>query len=634
MALTVAGIANSTVGQTISTGIDKYSKAKDFVQRFGASARENEKFLTADKVDPNSYILNFYYSFLLGNNNLPINSLWIVKMDPMPTANNILKIKNDTIHQGLGSMDYARSEAYGSRQEKGILFAHGVNVPGDAIETEKVGYNNSGYVRGTISNGKTDYDKFSIVFLENTISFVDLYLRPWIAAIGKEGLLNSSFKTKITVEQLTKMDKYVQFAPRKSITFHNCSPVSVYSQEYNYSGSDVLVRRQVQFNFDWYTIDDIAQPFITQPGYELAPSEEAKKRIAKLGGELNKNSFQKFIEGSIDQAKQYGKNLIFNTAGSMINSVEGAVGDVVGSLVTQAKAAGWDIANSISGAVSDAMTDMANSVLDRTGLEDNPTHGNSAAEIMAGAADTPGYRGNSTRFTLGQPTRIDVAKKIGENDTPSFANIREIDAKIVVDPPVTDVTPPHIPTDAKVINPDDVTNFLNIKGTVLDVRLKSINQEDTPYFKGPVSNIKEKSINEDDTPKIPHTQASQTVIKSDDHITLAMDKSSQKVIKQDDLPSKISTSEIPVNQDDVPSKYSAVEIPVNLNDYLEKNHAGTKLVTIKENDTRDSINFKSVKINENDNLNDDYKSPMLVKVKTNQINFDSLSYVEVKAKNP
>lgn len=139
-------------------------------------------------------------------------------------------------------------------KSKGVfLWTRGVSFVGDGLNSSRVGVSQSGSIKGLITDSRTDFNTVNITFLESNVSFVDGVLRPWSVLVGYKSLKDISLRCDIEFYALEKWSLMSPLRVRKSLLLRNAVPVSIDSEELNYSG-DKLIERQIQFAFDRYEI--------------------------------------------------------------------------------------------------------------------------------------------------------------------------------------------------------------------------------------------------------------------------------------------------------------------------------------------------------------------------------------------
>ena len=149
----------------------------------------------------------------------------------------------------------------GTKISSGYLLTQGVTFIPDGINSSRIGFNQIGAMKGLISEGRLELNTASISFLETNVSFVDGFIRPWMALVGHKSLKDPNLRIDMQFLCLEKWGLKTPLNIRKSMVFRNAVPINVDAEEYNYS-ADKLIIRQTQFAFDNY--ETHINPKITQ----------------------------------------------------------------------------------------------------------------------------------------------------------------------------------------------------------------------------------------------------------------------------------------------------------------------------------------------------------------------------------
>lgn len=195
------------------------------------------------------------------NSTPALSQLWLVGMDATALAAthsySLNRLKAYETENTWSIFNWkALSKAVYNGSEQYFLPAIGVNFPGDSTDVSRIGLNNFGAFKGIIGGGRADPVVTTIVFMESNLSFVDGLLRPWMACAA----YNSMKDPKIRMPNISltcfrkNLDVKGGLEYRKTITLKNATPISIDSEEQNYTG-DKIMERQVQFVYDYYTTD-------------------------------------------------------------------------------------------------------------------------------------------------------------------------------------------------------------------------------------------------------------------------------------------------------------------------------------------------------------------------------------------
>jgi len=201
----------------------------------------------------------FYNVILTSANSVPIQSLWVAFFTHPMDLNRA--IQAGRLENGVGYYTLAGGAAVNTAQgAMGALFTNSITIPGDGMDTSKIGADGYGGIKGNISNGRKSMENLTLSFLDTNMSFVDYNIRPWAIYASHKSLKDASVKQTITIIQLAKSGPKLPLVPRAIWTFHGACPVSISSQQWTY-GADNVVNRQVEFAYNYYLLN--ADPAIT-----------------------------------------------------------------------------------------------------------------------------------------------------------------------------------------------------------------------------------------------------------------------------------------------------------------------------------------------------------------------------------
>jgi hypothetical protein len=145
------------------------------------------------------------------------------------------------------------------QQTKGCLFAQAVQIPGENTQVNPEGFQQNGYIRTVTGAGRDAFTNLEITFLQTNVSFVDNVIRPWVIAtahlgmIARDGLDN--YRCNITVYRLGIQANSLPPYVAMKYTFFGACPISVSSEEYNYTQTTSPINRESTFTYHYYTIE-------------------------------------------------------------------------------------------------------------------------------------------------------------------------------------------------------------------------------------------------------------------------------------------------------------------------------------------------------------------------------------------
>jgi hypothetical protein len=415
----------------------------------------------------------FHKSFLATANSLPINSMWLVDIQSIPNTSEIIKSKENWDLKRTTDATKSNIMSH-QRNSKGIIIAQGVKIVGDEMGVSREGTKNTGLIQGVIGTGRTGFPSLNISFAENNVSFTDYVLRPWMVSVAHNSLKEASLKTNIIVTLFSRTGIGKDIATRKSVIYHNCCPISIDEMEHNYSGSDMLKLRSIQFTYTHYEIigaQDALLNLIGENGDELATlhaqdSMEGKepKSAGKSGSDPKVTSATPYVESntiltngltdSIDnkhvqksagtsgtsptvspdkpyvdanigtatsaletyinnvtrKAKDFGVDMVKGTLKSIFTNTVGAVEDTVINAVNEVK-------GDIRGLATDAINTIDNAVNNALGNVDRIKAGGSTnTNVSNKQDDTPIHKLPEQDVTPLIKTKINTGLEINQND--------------------------------------------------------------------------------------------------------------------------------------------------------------------------------------------------------------------------
>lgn len=555
----------------------------------------------------NSFYKEFYDSLLTTANAPPINSLWLVFIQDLPPAS-ILTDHIDKDNSSLSTKWYTKASSEG-RRPRGIILAQGVKHVGDGTKFSREGYANTGLWKGMLSNGRNDIEQLQISFLESNVSFVDYALRPWAIAVAHQGLTNPFVRANsISVWHLGKMGAGVNLARRKVITYHNCFPTSIDSQEYNYSGDDINIKRQVSFGFSHYTMENADEAVLNILTYGEQESgilgmaksflkNQANEAMENLQQQFGASSIQQYVNNIVERGKSFASSLISNTVQGAVTNVAGAIQGAVDGAIRDVTGAGFSAGVDAVNAIADATNEAVDSITGANPNRDTPraTRVNTSGGVERQARALSEKESARRLTTYGY-----VEKKIREDDTVNHIFTKPEEEKLV--PAVVNVN--------KEINQNDVPNF--VTDEVIDLAEGGIEiprvfatgtqDDDTPVFTKSYDLLyyKEKTINEDDTPKYVTTLPNSRTGASS--VNKAVDATSDSNISSVEN-TLISQRSINPNDskigDDIPM-YEEKEIAQNDSDASRGVNFNRKYTNEQDSNPSKTLTYKEKTINQND----------------------------------
>lgn len=184
---------------------------------------------------------------------LPLPFLWTVTIDGGVTSqisSALQKIGyNWSVEDALKWIDISSNN---------ILVAQEVTIPSESYETVILGpdSNRGGYMPGYGVTQRTDFlsRNLTINFIETQSDIETLLFRPWIVAIGVDGMIGGRLRSKATLTQYDRAGKI-----RKTYTFDNIFPTNTEGATISYSADDFTVKT-VTFGYTRYDVYNSQDP--------------------------------------------------------------------------------------------------------------------------------------------------------------------------------------------------------------------------------------------------------------------------------------------------------------------------------------------------------------------------------------
>jgi hypothetical protein len=195
---------------------------------------------------------------------LPKGAQWVLIFDPIPTT--LIKRIASGWEPRKWNIDKAIEQTNDNSNymnKKGCLFVQAAEIPseGTVINAEGLQYN--GFLRTNIGAGREAYSTVQIIFLDTNISFADNVIRPWVIttshlgmmARGVENGVDYNYRCNFTLYKLGVKNRKDPPKITQKVTFIGGCPVSVGSEELNYSPVTSPSLRSTTFTFHYYTVE-------------------------------------------------------------------------------------------------------------------------------------------------------------------------------------------------------------------------------------------------------------------------------------------------------------------------------------------------------------------------------------------
>lgn len=157
------------------------------------------------------------------------------------------------------SIDATLEEKY--QTTKGCMWAQAVSVPGEGLTVNTEGISYNGYIRSQVGGGRVDQNTLSISFLDTNISFVDNTIRAWVIATGHLGMIArtgpDNYRGNISLYRLGVLTSEDPPFVTQHYQFYGVCPVSISTEEWNYSKDISFRPREATFAYHYYTLDTV-----------------------------------------------------------------------------------------------------------------------------------------------------------------------------------------------------------------------------------------------------------------------------------------------------------------------------------------------------------------------------------------
>ena len=189
------------------------------------------------------------------NFSLPFPFHWTVTIDD----NNLPSAITTAINKINLNLTVTSSDKWTDTLSDNIFVAQEVQIPSESIEmTSLAQENRGGFMPGYGVTQRTDFlsRNITINFLETEKDIETELFRPWIIALGVDGLLNQNLKSIITVKQYTR-----DGSVRKVYAFKGVFPTNTEGYNLTYGDQDFLVKT-VTFGYTNYTVTTPGSPYV------------------------------------------------------------------------------------------------------------------------------------------------------------------------------------------------------------------------------------------------------------------------------------------------------------------------------------------------------------------------------------
>lgn len=530
----------------------------------------------------------FYYYILTTAHNLPIPALWLVYFDNIPDTSSTIKSYEPGSAWSISNQ--SSLVKYGG--VPGMIFAQGVQLPGDGITTSRLGPANMGLPKGIISENRNDYENIIISYLETNYSFTDAVLRPWSIMVGHNGLKDFDLRKTITIVQLAKNGAGNNLIERGKWTFTDACPISIDSQQYTYEGAQLL-RRQVTFAYNYYN-------------YEASIPSNIKPQSSVGMSWYTSNDSNSMLGSLLDRVTSAAVDLVAGTAENIVTNVTGSIEDAVENAITSVESQARGFASNLTSSITDAVNNAIDSITGADSDKDT-SNGDTLSEVAAGESDTPTGTGIGSDYvsikTVGTADRIKIYREplqpiavrnspntrievnIPTNDTPVFSQTQAPGEQIVVSTTKSAKQNMKDNLDTPIFFPGDGnTGKIKVPGSSMGASGGS--NLDTPNTQNLIVQV--RPVNKNDTVNGLTVASNEVTVNTNDTSNSLNLAKNEVNILANDTPGKISSISKSIKSEDT-IKGSSVNVQnksIGSNDHSSGKNIPIQMVTINNNDTR------------------------------------------------
>lgn len=218
----------------------------------------------ADNIRPEKSRNHAFLTTFLGRpaSTLPKGGQWAVTFHDLrrkilPAIDNAYDSEPGLIWDTTAAAKVVLSDQY--QTTNGCLFCQAISLPGEGITPVPEGIKSNAFIRSYVGAGRNDFPLLRMSFLETNISFVDTFLRGWVLATAKYGMVarsgNKNYRTDMTCYKYSVGPKGLYV--RQKLEFQGVCCISVSDEEYNYDHGTSVMRRDAQFAYHSYSVDAV-----------------------------------------------------------------------------------------------------------------------------------------------------------------------------------------------------------------------------------------------------------------------------------------------------------------------------------------------------------------------------------------
>lgn len=197
---------------------------------------------------------------------LPKGAQWVLLFDSIPVS--LIKRVASNYEPRKWSIDQAINQVAKNNNymdQKGCLFVQAAEIPGESMTINAEGLQYNGYLRTNVGAGRDVYSTIQVIFLDTNISFADNVIRPWIITTAHLGMIarsgENNYRCNFTLYKLGVKDRETPPIVTQKVTIIGACPISLESEELNYSPVTSPGLRSTTFTYHYYTVEGVQNTF-------------------------------------------------------------------------------------------------------------------------------------------------------------------------------------------------------------------------------------------------------------------------------------------------------------------------------------------------------------------------------------
>lgn len=214
--------------------------------------------------DFSGFIPLFFEGFLSKPaSSLPKGAQWVIDFEGLQDVKSAI-LRTAALEPRRWEIEDALNllTAKGDYNNKGLLFAQAVNIPGESTIANPEGIQKNHYIQTTTGDGRSPYasNALNVAFLDTNVNFVENVIRPWVITTARLGLIArppgpTNYRQDISFYKIGVLTPSQPPFILSKHTFFGACPIEVGSEEYNYSPTTNPINRDVTFLYHYYRVE-------------------------------------------------------------------------------------------------------------------------------------------------------------------------------------------------------------------------------------------------------------------------------------------------------------------------------------------------------------------------------------------